>query len=86
MLEAMEARVVVPGLGGVTNSDGIRRFRLFLKDFLTEVLRHQEQGETLKQTKKGFRLPQYEKLPGYKAYFEVNVERAYGQLRELSKK
>jgi glyoxylase-like metal-dependent hydrolase (beta-lactamase superfamily II) len=86
MLESMEARVVVPGVGGVTNSAGIKRFRLFLKDFLTEVLRHQEQGETLKQTKKGFRLPQYEKLPGYKAFSEANVERAYGQLQELSKK
>jgi len=86
MLESMEARVVVPGVGGVTNDAGIKRFRLFLKDFLTEVLRHQEQGETLTQTKKGFRLPQYEKLPGYKAFFEANLERAYGQLQELSKK
>lgn len=81
MLEGLDARIVVPGLGAVTDSAGIRRFRLFFKDFLTELLRHLEKGETLLQTKKNFRLPQHSDLPGYKAFFDINVERAYNELK-----
>lgn len=81
MLEGLDARAVVPGLGAVTDSAGIRRFRLFFKDFLTEVLRHLEKGENLAQTKKSFRLPQHANLPGYKTFFEINAERAYSELK-----
>ena len=82
MMEGIDARVVIPGSGRVTNSAGITQFRLFFKDFLTEVLRHVEKGETLEQTKKAFRLPDYEALPGYKIFLNTNVERAYKQLQE----
>jgi hypothetical protein len=81
MLEELDVRVVVPGLGAVTDTAGIRRFRLFFKDFLTELLRHLEKGETLLQTRKNFSLPQYSGLPGYKAFFDINVERAYNELK-----
>ncbi len=82
MLEGIDARVVVPGVGKVTNSEGITQFRLFLKDFLTEVLRHLEKGETLEKTRKTFRLPNYEALPGYQIFLNTNIERAYKQLKE----
>lgn len=82
MLEGIDARIVIPGVGKVTNSAGITQFSLFFKDFLTEVLRHVEKGETLEQTKKTFRLPNYEALPGYKIFLNTNVERAYKQLKE----
>ena len=82
MLEGIDARTVIPGVGNITDIDGIRQFRLLFKDFLTEVLRHVEKGETLAQTKKGFHLPGYEALPGFKVYFNGNLERAYQQLKE----
>ncbi|RNC65257.1 MAG: MBL fold metallo-hydrolase [Desulfuromonadales bacterium] len=80
-LEAVGARYVVPGLGQVSDRSGLRRFRLFFKDFLTEVLRNIEAGRSLEETKKNFSLPSYENLPGYKAFFSVNVERAYWNLK-----
>lgn len=81
-LEAVGAQYVVPGLGQVTDRSGLRRFRLFFKDFLTEVLRHIEAGKTLAETKKLFRLPAHEGMPGYKAFLDVNLERAYQDLRD----
>ncbi len=82
MLESLNARIVVPGVGKVTDFNGIIQFKLFLKDFLTEVLNHVENGDSLAKTKKDFSLPQYRDIPGYKTFFEVNVERAYGELKD----
>jgi glyoxylase-like metal-dependent hydrolase (beta-lactamase superfamily II) len=81
-LLALSPRIVVPGVGNVTDSGGIVRFRDFLRDFLTEVLRHLEKGESLAQTMKGFSLPQHEKLPGYRIFLNVNIERAYKELKK----
>lgn len=81
-LEAVGAQYVVPGLGQVTDRSGLRRFRLFFKDFLTEVLRHIEAGKTLAETRKLFRLPAHEGMPGYRAFLDVNLERAYRDLTE----
>ena len=81
-LESLDAKVVIPGVGNVTDTDGIRKFKVFLQDFLTEVLRHIELGHSLARTKKEFSLPQYQNLPGYKNFFDVNVERAYSELKE----
>lgn len=81
-MEAVGAKYVVPGLGEVSDRSGLRRFRTFLKDFSTEVLRNIEAGKSLEETKKHFSLPRYENLPGYKAFFNVNVERAYRQLKD----
>jgi glyoxylase-like metal-dependent hydrolase (beta-lactamase superfamily II) len=80
-LEEIGARVVVPGVGGVTDAGGIRRFRVFLQEFFTELLRHMEKGESLAETKKRFSLPAYEEMPGYNTFFNVNVERAYKELK-----
>lgn len=81
MLENIGAITTIPGMGQVTDIDGIMRFHLFFKDFLTEVLRHLDKGETLAQTKKGFSLPQYQGMPGYTTYKDVNIERAYEELK-----
>lgn len=82
MLEQIEARTIIPGLGKVTNAEGLQGFSTFLRDFSTEVLQYQERSKTLEQTKKGFRLPKYEKLPGYREFFNQNIERVYRQLKE----
>lgn len=81
-LEAVGAQYVVPGLGQVTDRSGIRRFRLFFKDFLTEVLGYIEAGKTLDETRKAFKLPAHEKMPGYKAFLDVNLTRAYRDLKD----
>jgi len=80
-LESLEATVVVPGVGKVTDVDGITQFKNFMKDFFTEVIRHIEKGDSLAVTKKEFSLPQYNNLPGYKTFFDVNLERAYGEFK-----
>lgn len=81
-LESLSANIVIPGVGKITDTDGITQFKLFMKDFLTEVIRHIEKGDSLAVTKKEFRLAKYTNLPGYKTFFEVNIERAYGELKE----
>ncbi|HEY6837122.1 MAG TPA: MBL fold metallo-hydrolase [Geobacteraceae bacterium] len=81
VLEEIDARVVVPGVGKVTDSDGIKRFHHFMQDFFTELLRLMEKGESLAEVKKNFTLPEYEEMPGYNTFFSVNVERAYRELK-----
>ena len=81
VLEDIDARIVVPGVGKVTDSDGIKKFHHFLQDFFTELLQHMEKGETLAEIKKKFSLPEYEEMPGYNTFFSVNVERAYRELK-----
>jgi cyclase len=82
LLESLGARIVIPGVGKVTDSAGIGRFSMFYRDFTTEVLRYVERGATLAQMKKEFRLPRYEQLPGYKTFLDTNMERAYQELKE----
>jgi len=81
-LEGLDARVVVPGVGTITDSGGLQRFRVFMQDFLTEVLALVEKGDSLAQAKKKFSLPKYAKLPGYQTFLEINLERAYKELKE----
>jgi glyoxylase-like metal-dependent hydrolase (beta-lactamase superfamily II) len=81
MLESIEARIVIPGLGKVTDSDGLAVFSKFYRAFMTEILRNIEKGNTLAQTKKEFSLDQYKDMPGFTTFLEVNLERAYKQLK-----
>lgn len=85
-LESIGAKTVIPGLGDLTDTAGIGRFTTFFRDFLTETLRHVEKGESLSQTMKGFRLPQYERLPGFRTFFRVNLEQAYRELKGEAQK
>jgi len=81
MLEQVGAKVVIPGVGKISDNEGVRRFLTYFRDFMTEVLRNVEKGNNLAQTKKEFSLPQYRNLPGYKTFLEVNLERAYKELK-----
>jgi len=83
MLAALDVRSVVPGLGGVTTMEGIQRFQSFFRDFTTEVLRLLAKKLEVEAAKREFSLPQYENLPGFKAFFDVNFRRAYSELKEL---
>lgn len=83
MLLDIDARFVVPGLGEVTNSEGIRRFQSFFRDFTTEVLRLVNKDVAVETAKSLFYLPQYDKIPGFSAFFDVNFKRAFNELKEL---
>jgi hypothetical protein len=80
-LEGFSARVVIPGVGKVTDSYGIGRFKVFFREFTTEVIRNIEKGNSLSQTKKEFVLDQYKNIPGFKTFLDVNLERAYKELK-----
>ncbi len=80
-LESIPARLVIPGVGMVTDSAGISRFKKFYRAFMTEVLRNVEKGNSFAQTKKEFTLEAYRNLPGFKTFLDVNLERAYKQLK-----
>jgi cyclase len=83
VLAALEARTVVPGLGAVTNGDGIKRFRSFFRDFTTEVLRLVAKGLDVDAAKREFSLPQFQNMPGFRTFFDANFRRAYNELKGL---
>lgn len=83
MLASIDVRSVVPGLGDVTTTEGILTFQAFFRAFTTEVLRLTGKGLEVEAAKRQFSLPQYENLPGFRAFFDVNFRRAYNELRVL---
>lgn len=83
ILSGIDAFAVVPGLGAVTNTDGIVRFQTFFRDFTTEVLRLIGKGLDVEAAKRQFSLPQYESMPGFAAHFDVNFRRAFSELKDL---
>jgi len=81
LMDELAPAVVIPGVGRVSDSDAIDRFRKFYRAFMTEIIRNVEKGNTLAKAKKEFSLPQYKFLPGFDAFFDVNFERAYKQFK-----
>jgi len=81
-LEQIGARQVVPGFGPVTDTEQIYEFSQFFRDFLTEVLRHIEKGDSLEQTLEEFDLPEYHDLEGYDQLIKLNLKRAYNDLSD----
>ncbi len=83
-ISSLDADRVIPGFGPVSSMNEVFAFKNYLKEFLTEILRHVEQGDDLYQTLDSFSLPRYDKLPGYKTFSNGNIERAYKQLSNTS--
>jgi len=81
LLEKLAPSKVIPGVGKVSDSGSIERFRKFYTAFMTEMIRNVDKGNTLAQTKKEFSLQQYKSLPGYDSFLDVNLERAYKQYK-----
>ncbi|NOY12778.1 MAG: MBL fold metallo-hydrolase [Deltaproteobacteria bacterium] len=81
-LGALRADKIIPGFGPIGTQKDLNKFRIYLKDFLTEVLRHIENGDSLETTLRTFNLPQYKNLPGYESFTPGNIERAYQQLKD----
>lgn len=83
MLASIDVRFVVPGLGNVTTYEGILKFQTFFRAFTTEILRLIDKGLEVEAAKRQFSLPQYDSLPGFRAFFDVNFRRAYHELKAL---
>jgi len=79
-LEQIGARQVVPGFGPVTDTESIYEFSQFFRDFLTEVLRYIERGDSLEKTLEEFDLPDYHDFEGYDQLIKLNLKRAYENL------
>ena len=80
LLENLVATRVVPGRGEVTDSAGLRRFRSFFQEFLTEVLAHVERGESAAETVRSFSLPSGNAPPNFSRYQKENIEWAWREL------
>lgn len=83
ILASIDVRSVVPGLGGVSSTDGILQFQAYYRAFTTEVLRLTAKGLDVEAAKRQFSLPQYENLPGFRAFFDVNFRHAFHELKTL---
>lgn len=81
MLEQLMPVKVIPGVGAVGGLEIITSFRAFYRDFMTEIIRNVDKGNTLAQTKKEFSLKKYRDLPGFGQFLETNIERAYKQYK-----
>ena len=79
-LEQIGAKQIIPGYGPVSDSEDVYEFGQFFRDFLSEVLKHIERGDTLEQTLESFDLPQYHHLDGYDQLIQLNLKRAYDDL------
>ncbi len=77
---SLDANQIIPGYGPVSGMDEVISFKNYLKDFLTEILKHIEKGENLYETLENFSLPQHKDRLGYEIFSSGNIERAYRQL------
>jgi glyoxylase-like metal-dependent hydrolase (beta-lactamase superfamily II) len=79
-LEQIGAEQIVPGYGPVSDSEDVYEFGQFFRDFLTEVLKYIERGDTLEHALANFDLPQYHHMDGYDQLIKLNLKRAYNDL------
>lgn len=82
ILENLFSTKVIPGRGAVTGSEGVKKYRLQLQDFLTETLNHVERGDNIAKTIQSFSLSPDKMPPGFSRYHRENIEWAW---RELSR-
>jgi glyoxylase-like metal-dependent hydrolase (beta-lactamase superfamily II) len=80
-LEELQAKYIIPGQGPVSNADDLNNYKIFFKDFLTEMISHLEKGESLKQTLRSFKLEHAKDRQGYQQFMQTNIKRAYEQLQ-----
>ncbi len=81
-ISALQIDKVIPGFGPIGDRQDLLAFKTYLKDFLTEIIRHIDRGDSLETTLETFSLPSYTSLPGYERFMPGNIERAYLQLKE----
>jgi len=81
-MQQLEAKKIVPGYGPVSGTEELAEFKTYFKAFLTEVLKHIEQGDSLDKTLRTLSLPKYSDYDGYDRFLRPNIERAYRELKQ----
>lgn len=82
-LAGLELKQIVPGYGPPVGIEAVNEFRLYFRDFLSEVLTHIEAKENATSIKKNFTLPQYQEWSGYKQFLQDNAEHAWHDLSKV---
>ena len=83
-IQQIGADNIIPGHGQVSNNEALSQFKIYFRNFLDEVSKHIEAGDSLEKTKREFSLPRYRHLTGYDQLLEQNIERAYINLKETA--
>ena len=82
LLETLVVTSVVPGRGDVSDSAGLRRFRMFLQELLTEVLGHGERRDSAAETVRNLSQSIEEGQLNFARYRKENVEWAWRELQQ----
>lgn len=80
-LAELELKQIIPGYGPPAGREEINEFRLYFRDFLSEVLSKIEAKESVAAIKKNFTLPKYQNWSGYKQFLRDNAEHAWHDLK-----
>lgn len=80
MMEKLDSRTIVPGIGPVSDRNSIRRFLNFFRDFMTELLGYAQKGDSPEMVLKKFPFERYKGMRGAEQYMKENVTRAYKEL------
>ncbi|MDO3380143.1 MBL fold metallo-hydrolase [Geoalkalibacter halelectricus] len=80
-LERLRPEKIVPGYGPVAKRGDLTDFKNYLRAFVSEILYLIEKGHSLAETKRKFSLSRYEHLAGFGQFRDVNIERAYEDLK-----
>lgn len=80
-LSELDLKQIVPGYGPPVGRIEVNEFRLYFRDFLSEVLTRIEANESAATIKKSFTLPSYQEWSGYKQFLRDNAEHAWYDLK-----
>ena len=80
-LAGLELKQIIPGYGPPVGREEVDEFRLYFRDFLSEVLARLEAKESVTSIKKNFTLPKYQEWSGYNQFLRDNAEHAWHDLK-----
>lgn len=80
-LSKLDVNKIIPGYGPPVGKEEVDVFRLYFRDFLSEVLTRIEAKESVTSIKKNFTLPKYQEWSGYNQFLRDNAERAWHDLQ-----
>lgn len=80
-LSELDLKKIVPGYGPAVGKDEVNEFRVYFRDFLSEVLNRIEANEDIASIRKNFTLPKYQDWSGYKQFLRDNAVHAWQDLQ-----
>lgn len=81
-LSDLDLKYIVPGYGSPAGKDELNEFRIYFRDFLSEVLTKIESDIDVEALKNNFTIPKYQEWSGYKQFLKGNAEHAWNDLKE----